>query len=234
MRTAKAMTLSLMAATFLAAAPAPAPAPPAPNQKLMNPTALNAQAPAIYKVKLQTSKGDVVMEVTREWAPHGADRFYNLVKNGYYDNARFFRVIKDFMVQFGINGDPAVNQVWQQANIPDDPVLQSNKRGMVTFATAGPNTRTTQVFINYADRNAGLDGQGFAPFGKVVEGMEVVDTLYSDYGEGAPQGMGPDQGRSQSEGNAYLTKSFPNLDYIKKATIMPAEAKKASSTQPAK
>jgi len=234
MRTAKALTLSLMAATFLAAAPAPAPAPPAPNQKLMNPTALNAQAPAIYKVKLQTSKGDVVMEVTREWAPHGADRFYNLVKNGYYDNARFFRVIKDFMVQFGINGDPAVNQVWQQANIPDDPVLQSNKRGMVTFATAGPNTRTTQVFINYADRNAGLDGQGFAPFGKVVEGMEVVDTLYSDYGEGAPQGMGPDQGRSQSEGNAYLTKSFPNLDYIKKATIMPAEAKKASSTQPAK
>jgi len=234
MRTAKALTLSLMAATFLAAAPAPAPAPPAPNQKLMNPTALNAQAPAIYKVKLQTSKGDVVMEVTREWAPHGADRFYNLVKNGYYDNARFFRVIKDFMVQFGINGDPAVNQVWQQANIPDDPVLQSNKRGMVTFATAGPNTRTTQVFINYADRNAGLDGQGFAPFGKVVEGMEVVDTLYSDYGEGAPQGMGPDQGRSQSEGNAYLTKNFPNLDYIKKATIMPAEAKKASSTQPAK
>ena len=234
MRTAKALTLSLMAATFLAAAPAPAPAPPAPNQKLMNPTALNAQAPAIYKVKLQTSKGDVVMEVTREWAPHGADRFYNLVKNGYYDNARFFRVIKDFMVQFGINGDPAVNQVWQQANIPDDPVVQSNKRGMVTFATAGPNTRTTQVFINYADRNAGLDGQGFAPFGKVVEGMEVVDTLYSDYGEGAPQGMGPDQGRSQSEGNAYLTKNFPNLDYIKKATIMPAEAKKASSTQPAK
>ena len=234
MRTAKALTLSLMAATFLAAAPAPAPAPPAPNQKLMNPTALNAQAPAIYKVKLQTSKGDVVMEVTREWAPHGADRFYNLVKNGYYDNARFFRVIKDFMVQFGINGDPAVNQVWQQANIPDDPVLQSNKRGMVTFATAGPNTRTTQVFINYADRNAGLDGQGFAPFGRVVEGMEVVDTLYSDYGEGAPQGMGPDQGRSQSEGNAYLTKNFPNLDYIKKATIMPAEAKKASSTQPAK
>ena len=234
MRTAKALTLSLMAATFLAAAPAPAPAPPAPNQKLMNPTALNAQAPAIYKVKLQTSKGDVVMEVTREWAPHGADRFYNLVKNGYYDNARFFRVIKDFMVQFGINGDPAVNQVWQQANIPDDPVVQSNKRGMVTFATAGPNTRTTQVFINYADRNAGLDGQGFAPFGRVVEGMEVVDTLYSDYGEGAPQGMGPDQGRSQSEGNAYLTKNFPNLDYIKKATIMPAEAKKASSTQPAK
>jgi peptidyl-prolyl cis-trans isomerase A (cyclophilin A) len=137
-------------------------------------------------------------------------------------------------VQFGINGDPGVNTVWQKANIPDDPVQQSNTRGMVTFATAGPNTRTTQVFINYADRNAGLDGQGFAPFGKVVEGMEVVDALYADYGEGAPQGMGPDQGRSQSEGNAYLTKSFPNLDYIKTATIMPAEAKKAPSTQPAK
>jgi len=232
MRTAKALTLSLMAAIFLAAAPAPA--PKTANQKLMNPAALNAQAPATYKVKFQTSKGDFVIEVTRAWAPNGADRFYNLVKNGYYNGARFFRVIKDFMVQFGINGDPAVNTVWQKANIPDDPVQQSNTRGMVTFATAGPNTRTTQVFINYADRNAGLDGQGFAPFGKVVEGMEVVDALYADYGEGAPQGMGPDQGRSQSEGNAYLTKSFPNLDYIKTATIMPAEAKKAPSTQPAK
>ena len=232
MRTANALTLSLMAAIFLAAAPAPAPT--TANQKLLNPAALNAQAPATYKVKFQTSKGDFVVEVTRAWAPHGADRFYNLVKNGYYDSARFFRVIKDFMVQFGINGDPGVNQVWQQARIPDDPVQQSNKRGMVTFATAGPNTRTTQVFINYADRNAGLDSQGFAPFGMVVEGMEVVDALYSDYGEGAPQGMGPDQGRSQSEGNAYLTKNFPNLDYIKKASIMAAEAKKAASTQPAK
>jgi cyclophilin family peptidyl-prolyl cis-trans isomerase len=232
MRTTSALTLSLMAATILAAAPAPA--PKATNQKLLNPAALNAQAPATYKVKFQTSKGDFVVEVTRAWAPHGADRFYNLVKNGFYDNARFFRVIKDFMVQFGINGDPAVNAVWQQARIPDDPVQQSNKRGMVTFATAGPNTRTTQVFINYADRNASLDGQGFAPFGMVVEGMEVVDTLYSGYGEGAPQGMGPEQGRSQSEGNAYLTKSFPSLDYTKKATIMPAEAKKAASTQPAK
>ena len=232
MRTAKALTLSLMAAIFLAAAPAPA--PKTANQKLLNPATLNAQAPATYKVKFQTSKGDFVIEVTRAWAPNGADRFYNLVKNGYYDGARFFRVIKDFMVQFGINGDPAVNKVWQEARIPDDPVTQSNTRGMVSFATAGPNTRTTQVFINYADRNAGLDGQGFAPFGKVVEGMEVVDALYADYGEGAPQGMGPDQGRSQSEGNAYLTKDFPNLDYIKKATIMPAEAKKAASTQPAK
>lgn len=238
MRTAKALMLALIAAISLAAAPAPAPkattAPTATNQKLLNPAALNAQAPATYKVKFQTSKGDFVVEVTRAWAPNGADRFYNLVKNGYYDGARFFRVIKDFMVQFGINGDPAVNAVWQEASIPDDPVLQSNKRGMVTFATRGPNSRTTQVFINYADRNASLDGQGFAPFGMVVEGMEVVDALYADYGEGAPQGMGPDQGRSQSEGNAYLTKSFPNLDYTKKASIMPAEAKKAASTQPAK
>ena len=238
MRTAKAMTLALMAAIFLAAAPTPAPkaptAPTATNQKLLNPAALNAQAPATYKVNFQTSKGDFVIEVTRAWAPNGADRFYNLVKNGYYDGARFFRVIKDFMVQFGINGDPAVNAVWQEASIPDDPVQQSNKRGMVTFAMRGPNTRTTQVFINYADRNAGLDNQGFSPFGVVVEGMTVVDTHYADYGEGAPQGMGPDQGRSQSEGNAYLTKNFPNLDYIKKATIMPAEAKKAASTQPAK
>jgi len=237
MRTAKALTLALMAAISLAAAPAPAPkattTPTATNQKLLNPAALNAQAPATYKVKFQTSKGDFVVEVTRAWAPNGADRFYNLVKNGYYDGARFFRVIKDFMVQFGINGDPAVNTVWHEARIPDDPVQQSNTRGMVSFATAGPNTRTTQVFISYTDRNAFLDGQGFAPFGKVVEGMEVVDALYADYGEGAPSGMGPAQDRSQSEGNAYLTKNFPNLDYIKKATIMPAEAKKATSTQPA-
>src|SRR6202165_968178 len=132
------------------------------------------QAPASYKVKFDTSKGTFVVQVTRAWAPQGADRFYNLVKNGFYDNVRFFRVISGFMVQFGINGTPAVMAAWRNAQIPDDPVTQSNKRGMITFATSGPNSRTTQVFINFAD-NSRLDSTGFAPFGQVVSGMNVVD-----------------------------------------------------------
>ena len=187
---------------------------------LGNPSALKEQAPATYKANLDTSKGPVVIEVRREWAPNGADRFYNLVKNGFYDDARFFRVISGFMVQFGINADPKISAQWRVANIPDDPVKQSNKRGYITFATAGPNTRTTQVFINFGD-NAALDRQGFAPFGQVTTGMNVVDMLYSGYGEGAPNGRGPNQGRVQDEGNAYLTKDFPSLDFVKKATIAP-------------
>ena len=185
---------------------------------LANPTALNEQAPATYKVKFDTSKGPFVVEVTRAWAPKGADRFYNLVKNGFYDNVRFFRVISGFMVQFGINGDPGVMARWRTAQIGDDPVTQSNKRGTITFATAGPNTRTSQVFINFAD-NANLDSMGFSPFGRVVSGMYVVDALNAEYGEGAPRGRGPDQSRLQSEGNAYLAKEFPRMDYVKKATI---------------
>jgi peptidyl-prolyl cis-trans isomerase A (cyclophilin A) len=195
-------------------------AAPAMSQGLMNPAALNAPAPATYKAKFDTSKGAFEIEVHRDWAPAGADRFYNLVKNGFFDNARFFRVVSGFMVQFGIHGDPNVSAQWRQARIPDDPVKQSNGRGMVTFATAGPNTRTTQVFINFAD-NARLDGMGFAPFGQVVSGMNVVDSLYSGYGEGAPSGRGPDQGRMQQEGNAYLMKDFGKLDYIRKASIEP-------------
>jgi len=191
---------------------------PAFSQALNNPAALNEAAPAVYKAKFDTSKGAFVIEVHRDWAPIGADRFYNLVKNGFYDNARFFRVVEGFMVQFGINGDPRISAAWRKANIKDDPVRISNKRTFVTFATAGPNTRTTQVFINYGD-NHNLDGQGFAPFGQVVSGMKVVDSLYSGYGEGAPQGLGPEQGRLQAEGNAYLIREFGKLDYIKKATI---------------
>ena len=185
---------------------------------LADPAALNAKAPAVYQAKFATSKGTFVVEVHRDWAPRGADRFYNLVKNGFYDNARFFRVIEGFMVQFGINGDPNVASVWRDADIKDDPVKASNARGTITFATAGPDTRTTQVFINFGD-NAALDGQGFSPFGKVVSGMEVVDSLYGGYGEGAPNGNGPDQGRIQSQGNAYLEQDFPKLDFIKTATI---------------
>jgi peptidyl-prolyl cis-trans isomerase A (cyclophilin A) len=191
---------------------------PAWSQGLTNPAALREQAPATYRVDFDTSKGPFVIEVHRDWAPNGADRFYNLVKNGFYDNARFFRVIQGFMVQFGINGDPKISAVWREARIKDDPVRISNKRTFVTFATAGPNTRTTQVFINYGD-NRNLDEMGFAPFGQVVSGMKVVDALYSGYGEGAPQGRGPEQGRLQAEGNQYLARGFANLDYIKKATL---------------
>ncbi|HEY6861521.1 MAG TPA: peptidylprolyl isomerase [Pseudolabrys sp.] len=203
---ALALTLALFAIPALAQSP------------LDNPAALSEQAPATYKVRFDTSKGVFVVEVTRAWAPKGADRFYNLVKNGFYDNVRFFRVISGFMVQFGINGDPATMARWRTAQISDDPVAQSNKRGTITFATAGPNTRTSQVFINFAD-NSNLDGMGFAPFGRIVSGMNVVDVLNAEYGEGAPRGRGPDQGRLQNEGNAYLAKEFPRMDYIKKATI---------------
>jgi peptidyl-prolyl cis-trans isomerase A (cyclophilin A) len=185
---------------------------------LKNPGALKEKAPETYKVDFDTSKGKFVVEVTRAWAPNGADRFYNLVKNGFYNDTRFFRVISGFMVQFGIHGDPAISAAWRMARIPDDPVKESNKRGYITFATAGPNTRTTQVFINFGN-NAGLDSQGFSPFGHVISGMDVVDKLYSGYGEGAPNGRGPNQGQIQDQGNAYLTKDFPQMDYIKTATI---------------
>jgi peptidyl-prolyl cis-trans isomerase A (cyclophilin A) len=217
--------ITIVAAAIVAIAAGSPPAPAAPNPKLMNPAALNETAPESYQARFTTSKGDFVVEVTRAWAPHGADRFYNLVKSGYYDDGRFFRVVYGFMVQFGINGDPALNAVWRDARIPDDLGQQSNKRGFVTFATAGTNTRTTQVFINTVDRNTNLDDKGFVPFGKVVEGMQVVDKLFSGYGESSPQGHGPDQNRLQKEGNAYLAKFFAKLDYIKTATIVTAAAK---------
>lgn len=188
--------------------------------KLRNPAALKEQAPATYKVNFDTSAGSFEVTVHRDWAPIGADRFYNLVKSGFYNDVRFFRVIPGFMVQFGIHGNPSVMSAWRAAQLKDDPVKQSNKAGYITFATAGPNTRTTQVFINFGD-NAGLDKQGFAPFGQVTKGMDVVNKIYSGYGEGAPRGKGPDQGRIQSEGNTYLTKDFPRMDYIKTATIVP-------------
>jgi peptidyl-prolyl cis-trans isomerase A (cyclophilin A) len=188
--------------------------------KLLDPKSLNEKAPATFQVKFTTTAGDFVVEATRAWAPNGVDRFYNLVKNGYYDDIRFFRVISGFMAQFGISGDPKLNEIWHAANIPDDPVTQSNTRGMVTFATAGPGTRTTQLFINFADRNKMLDAQGFSPIGKVVSGMDVVDKLYAAYGEGAPSGTGPNQGLLQAQGNDYLAKSFPKLDYIKTARIV--------------
>jgi peptidyl-prolyl cis-trans isomerase A (cyclophilin A) len=208
-------SLALGAALSLIAMPASSQA-----GSLTDPAALNEKAPPTYKAKFDTSKGAFVIEVHRDWAPNGADRFYNLVKNGFFNDARFFRVISGFMVQFGIHADPKISGVWRDADIKDDPVKESNKRGLVTFATAGPDTRTTQVFINFGN-NTGLDDQGFSPFGQVISGMNVVDQLYSEYGEGAPSGQGPDQGLVQKQGNAYLAKGFPKLDFIRKATIEP-------------
>lgn len=177
--------------------------PPVPNEK----------APDHFKVRLDTTKGPILIQVERDWAPIGADRFYTLVKTGYYNGDRFFRVVPNFVVQFGIAADPKLTARWKQANLKDDPVKENNMRGTLTFATAGANTRTTQLFINLND-NVRLDGQGFAPFGRVIDGMNVVDQIYSGYGEQ------PDQQRIESEGNAYLESAFPKLDYIKTATIV--------------
>lgn len=201
------------------APPAPAAEGSASANPLMNPSAATAQAPETYEVKFETTKGDFSMKVTRAWAPQGADRFYNMVTMGYFTDVAFFRVVDGFMVQFGINGDPAVNGKWRPARIQDDPVTQSNTRGKVTFATSGKNSRTTQVFINFVD-NSNLDAMGFAPFGEITSGMDVVDSLYKGYGEGAPRGRGPDQGRIQGEGNSYLKAEFPLLDYVKKASVL--------------
>jgi len=191
------------------------PIPPA----LLAPEKATEKAPASFKVKFTTTQGDFVIEVTRAWAPNGADRFFNLVKLGYFEDVAFFRVVDGFMVQFGIHGEPKVNAAWRMARIDDDPVKESNKRGYVTFATSGPDSRTVQMFVNFGD-NSRLDGQGFSPFGKVLTGMDIVDKLYKGYGEGAPSGAGPDQGRLQMQGNSYLKSSFPKLDYIKSASLV--------------
>ena len=190
---------------------------PGARPSLMNPSSLHARAPEIYKAQFTTTKGDFVVEVHREWSPNGADRFYNLVRHGFYTDASIFRVVKGFVVQFGMNAKPAIEEAWQHANIRDDAVKQSNKPGTVVFATAGPNTRTTQIFINLGD-NSQLDGQGFSPFGTVIEGMDVVEKFYSGYGD-PPRG--PDQGLIASQGKAYLDKNFPQLDSIKTASIVP-------------
>jgi peptidyl-prolyl cis-trans isomerase A (cyclophilin A) len=192
---------------------------------ITDPSKLTATAPESFQAQFDTTKGKFTIEVTRSLAPLGADRFYNLVRSGYFKDIAFFRVIPGFMAQFGIYGDPKVAANWANANINDDPVKTSNARGTITFADAGPNTRSVQLFINFGN-NANLDGMGFSPFGKVTDGMDVVDKINSEYGEGAPSGMGPEQGRIQAEGNAYLKKDFPNLDYIKSATLLPASSAK--------
>jgi len=197
----------------------------AARPSLMNPASLRAKAPDLFKAQFTTTKGDVIVEVHRDWAPLGADRFYNLVKNGFFNNAAFFRVVtspRPFIVQFGLNANPAVNKVWEHANIKDDPVMGSNSRGTLVFATAGPSTRTTQLFINLND-NKFLDSMGFSPFGTVSDGMDVVDKIYSGYAER------PDQQRITEEGDAYLVKNFPMIDKIKLGKILPAEPAAAAA-----
>jgi peptidyl-prolyl cis-trans isomerase A (cyclophilin A) len=209
------------AATAATAAPAATPTPAAaasptpagPRAALFDPTRATAQAPASFRVRFDTTRGGFIVAVTRAWAPLGADRFYNLVQAGYYDDCGFFRVVPGFVVQFGISGDPKVTVAWSQARIKDDPVKQTNSLGRITFATGGKDTRTTQLFVNLKN-NAMLDGMGFAPFGEVVSGMDVVQAIYAGYGET------PDQGLITMAGNAYLKEQFPRLDYVKKAAIL--------------
>jgi len=199
------LAIALALGTTLAAAPA----------KLTDPSKFTEKAPAEFKAKFETTKGAFVIEVHRDWAPNGADRFYNLVKAGYFDGVKFFRVVPGFVVQFGIHGDPSIAPKWLRSNIPDDPVKESNKKGFLTFAMSGaPNSRSVQMFINLRD-NTGLDAKGFAPIGKVISGMDIVEKLYDGYGEGLTQL----QGRIASEGNPFLEKNYPQLDGIKKATI---------------
>jgi len=237
----------VLGASFLACAQTPAPKAPAaksaaakgsttktgaahaaaPRPSLLKPETLAAKAPAVFKASFTTTAGDFIVEVHREWAPLGADRFYNLVRAGFFTNASFFRVVPGFVVQFGLSADPAVNKVLHTATIQDDPVVQSNKRGSLVFATAGPNTRTTQFFINYAD-NARLDGMGFAPFGTVIEGMDVVDKIYPGYGES------PRQDLITEQGDAYVKANFPDIGRIKLAKIVPAVAPAAHPATGAK
>lgn len=191
---------------------------PAPPPALLRPAALHAKAPATYSVKFTTTKGTFVVTVHRGWAPRGADRFYNLVRGRFYDGNEFFRVVKGFVVQFGISGFPSVSTAWQNANIKDDPVKASNTVGTITYADAGPNTRTTQVFINLGNNAANLDGQGFAPFGKVTAGMAVVNELYGGYDD-RPTNL---QGAIASQGNSFLKKRFPKLDSVLRARIVKA------------
>lgn len=198
--------------------------PPASPQAVAPPAGSPVpRAPDVFRVRFETSKGPFVIEARRSWSPNGVDRFHQLVTAGYYDNNRFFRVLPGFIVQFGMHGDPAVNRTWDSLTIADDPVVQQNRRGTVTFAKPmSPNSRTTHLFINYAD-NLNLDGMGFSPIGTVVEGMAVVDSIYAGYGEN------PQQNRIAAEGNAYLNREFPNLDFIRTARLVPQAAADSAS-----
>ncbi len=197
----------------------PAAAAAKQNPALLVPELAHQKAPDTFRVRFQTTKGTVLIEATRDWAPLGVDRFYNLVRIGFFKEAAFFRAVKDFIVQFGVSGDPAVNKVWSIATIPDDPPGMSNKRGYLAFAKGGANSRTTQLFINLKD-NPDLDGSGFVPVARVIEGMDVVDGLYTGYGELHPVGNGPRFQLLNLQGNTYLKMHFPKMDYIESAEIV--------------
>lgn len=190
------------------------------NPALLDPTQATEKAPDVYRARFTTTKGDFVIEVHRDWTYRGADRFFNLIQVGFFDDTSFFRVVHGFVVQFGLNGDPAVNAVWKERTLLDDDLVRSNSHGTVTFALSGKNTRTTQVFINLGD-NSRLDTMGgFSPFGKIVEGMDVVKKLYGGYGDMPSQGgRGPDSTKVESLGNDYAKKNFPKLDWIVRAVI---------------
>ena len=189
-----------------------------PSPALLVPGLAHETAPAMFKVRFETTKGVFVIQVERNWAPRGADRIFNLTKIGFFEDIAFFRAIEGFVVQFGINGDPETNREWANARIKDDPGKLSNTRGSLTFAKAGPNSRTTQIFVNLRD-NLNLDSEGFAPFGRVTEGMTVVDSLHTGYGEMAPRGKGPNPTTLNKRGNKYLRMRFPELDYIRHASL---------------
>ena len=211
-----ALTLAALACVVLCGC-SQAPRPPAQEAKKAAPE----RPPDAWRVNFETTRGTFVAEVRREWAPHGADHFHDLVKTGFYDGAPFYRVVRNFVAQFGIPADASAGRLWSQANIPDDPVKLSNTKGALAYAMSGPGTRTTQVFVNLRDNSKALDKSGFAPFAKVVSGMDVVESLYA-YGELAPRGGGPDVKRIETGGLAYLQAKFPRIDTIKKATILPA------------
>ena len=183
-----------------------------------DPRLLDATGPDSFSVIVKTSHGDFGLKIHRDWAPHGSDRLYYLFRARFYDDARFYRTVDNFVTQFGLSGDTAVSHAWRDRAIPDDPVRKNNTRGTVTFAMGGPNSRTTQLFINYRD-NIRLDPLGFTVVGQVVAGMSVVDALYKGYGDGPPRGQGPAQERIRAEGNGYLARDFPRLDYILNARI---------------
>jgi peptidyl-prolyl cis-trans isomerase A (cyclophilin A) len=213
------MLAALTLAITFSNAPATNAQAPAFDQALLTPTALNEHAPAAFDVKFVTTKGEFTVHISREWAPHGADRFYNLVKHHYFDGCPFFRVIAGFMAQFGLTPYPEVNKAWMNANIQDDPVKASNTRGKITFAqTSAPNSRSTQLFINFANQNAQLDKQGFAPIGEVTSGMDVVDKLNSEYGDHA------DQEKITMQGGPYLKQAMPHLDYMNTVRLVGAPA----------
>lgn len=193
-----------------------------PSNPLLQPRSFTETAPESFQVRLETTKGGILIRVTRSWAPLGADRFYNLVKAGYYDGVAFHRVLKNFVAEWGIHGDPWVNAAWRQALMADEPVRESNTRGRLTFSKNTPNSRTVQVFINLKN-NSSLDSQGFSPFGEVVEGMDVVESLYSEYGDGPPRGEGVYQAMAIARGDEYLNEEFPLLDRIERAVLVESE-----------